>query len=520
MQITLTVEKCSDPSLEGTQISFGEDGGTLGRSADNDWVLPDPKFYTSGRHARIKCEGDGFVVEDLSTNGTFHNNPDRLVGKQRSARLDDGDMLYVGEFQIRVRIEQPGEIPPAGSGSDSSELDSLLLDPEPDKRADGEQEQERDEFDDLLEGRTPRRGDEESAPAEQDTGPQFGADRFGDDEGGLDLDDDDEDDKASSGASDSDYQQSPEREYFAAPGVEQEAEDDIPDEWDALLTGFFEPPANASMSKSESKPAESESRPAKESESPPGQSEPPVRERAQEPSRAERAESAETSGKASESRKPSAPRKSAAGQGDVMLRILQELGIDEAAGEIDPEDFAEQMGQVVRMVGEGLMQLLASRAEIKNEFRIDQTRISSSRNNPLKFSPTIEEAMRRVFVERDVPGFISGAESFEQALNDLRAHQMAILAAVQGAIESVIRQFNPEHLENKLKKISPISASAPLIKQAKCWNLFTSHYEEISANLRDDAKKIFVREFAEAYERSSSEIERQIAASRSQGDDG
>jgi len=168
----------------------------------------------------------------------------------------------------------------------------------------------------------------------------------------------------------------------------------------------------------------------------------------------------------------------------------------------------------VRLVGEGLMQLLASRADIKSEFRIDQTRITSSRNNPLKFSPSIEEAMRRVFVERDAPGFISGAEAFELALNDLRAHQVAILAAVQGAIESVILQFNPEELERKLKKLSPLSASTPLIRQAKCWNLFTAHYEEMASNLRNDAKRMFVREFAEAYERASRDIARQIAESR------
>ena len=511
MQITLTVEKCSDPSLDGSQVTFGEDGGTLGRSADNDWVLPDPKFYTSGRHARIKCEGEGFAIEDLSTNGTFHNNPDRLIGKQRSAPLADGDLLYVGEFQIRVQIQQSTEDATADSGSDSSELDSLLFEPKSEKQAEGEEE--RDEFDDLLEGRTPGQVDEQAQPDEQDTGPQFGADRFGDDHGGLDLDDENDEDKAASDSRASEFQQSPEKEYFAAPGVEQETEDDIPDEWDALLTGFFEPPGNSSGDKQpESKPARSETPPPEKSrEKPPESSKPPPERSESPPPR--------RSAKPPPPRKPSPARRSMAGQGDVMVRILEELGIDDAAAEIDPEDFAEQMGQVVRMVGEGLMQLLASRAEIKNEFRIDQTRISSSRNNPLKFSPTIEEAMRRVFVERDVPGFISGAESFEQALNDLRAHQVAILAAVQGAIESVILQFNPEQLENKLKKISPISASAPLIKQAKCWNLFTSHYEEISANLRDDAKKIFVREFAEAYERSSSEIERQIAASRGRDDD-
>ncbi len=500
MQITLTVEKCSDPALEGSQVTFDEHGGTLGRSSDNDWVLPDPKFYTSGRHARIMCEGDDFVIEDLSTNGTFHNDPDRLIGKQRSAGLGDGDLLYIGEFQIRVRIEQARPGATINDGADLSELDSLLVDTERGQVPDSDTE--RDEFDDLLEGRQPGTTGQESVGQDDDTGPQFDADHFGDDDGGLDLDDESEEETGSRSDS-AEFQQSPEREFFAAPDAGRESDDEIPDEWDALLTGFFEPPAAASSQASADKPSESRTDHSEKSASQQSAPATPPPER---------------SAKPPPRPKPQPAASGSVGRGVVMLRILQELGIEDAADDIDPEDFAEQLGQVVHMVGEGLMQLLASRAEIKNEFRIDQTRISSTRNNPLKFSPTTEEAMRRVFVERDVPGFISGAESFEQALNDLRAHQMAILAAVQGAIESVIRQFNPEQLESKLKKISPISASAPLIREAKCWNLFTSHYEEISANLRDDAKKIFVREFAEAYERSSSEIERQIAGRRSQGD--
>ncbi|MEE4330658.1 MAG: type VI secretion system-associated FHA domain protein TagH, partial [Wenzhouxiangella sp.] len=322
-----------------------------------------------------------------------------------------------------------------------------------------------------------------------------------------------------------DYQQSPEREYFQAPRAEDPSEDDIPDEWDAFLTGFFEPQDSVSRSRPSTGTA---APPPEASPSAPPPAPPPQREEPPPPQQRPRQEEKSESGPRPSPPRPRAPapsperppprrRAAAAGDAVVVERILDQLGIGDAAGEVDAEDLAEQIGAVVRLVGEGLMQLLASRADIKNEFRIDQTRISSVENNPLKFSPSIEEAMRRVFVERDTPGFMSGVESFEQALNDLRAHQVAILAAVQGAIESVIRQFDPEQLEAKLKKISPLSASAPLIRQAKSWNLFVSHYEEMATNLRHDAKKVFVREFAEAYERSSREIARKIAEGRNDG---
>ena len=30
---------------------FAEAGGTIGRSLQNDWILPDPERFISGRHA-------------------------------------------------------------------------------------------------------------------------------------------------------------------------------------------------------------------------------------------------------------------------------------------------------------------------------------------------------------------------------------------------------------------------------------------------------------------------------------
>ena len=36
---------------------FHEDGGTIGRSLQNDWILPDPDRFISGRHATIDYKG-------------------------------------------------------------------------------------------------------------------------------------------------------------------------------------------------------------------------------------------------------------------------------------------------------------------------------------------------------------------------------------------------------------------------------------------------------------------------------
>ncbi len=88
-------------------IIFGFEGGTLGRSADNDWVLPDPLRYVSAHHGRVQYRDGQFFLEDLSTNGIFLNDESLPLSKRFPGgyRLQNGDIVRVGEYQIVIALE-------------------------------------------------------------------------------------------------------------------------------------------------------------------------------------------------------------------------------------------------------------------------------------------------------------------------------------------------------------------------------------------------------------------------------
>ncbi|HEY5695051.1 MAG TPA: FHA domain-containing protein [Gaiellaceae bacterium] len=95
--VRLVVQR--SPSLEeGDEFPLNSAPVTVGRGGQNDLVLDGDEFASS-RHARIEVRGDGVWVQDLdSTNGTYVNGS-RVAGAQR---LDDGDVLRVGETDLRV----------------------------------------------------------------------------------------------------------------------------------------------------------------------------------------------------------------------------------------------------------------------------------------------------------------------------------------------------------------------------------------------------------------------------------
>lgn len=93
---------------------FREDGGTIGRSLENDWILPDPDRFISGKHATIDFQSGAYYLADVSTNGVYVNEEDDPLGKGNPRRLFHGDRLRMGDFEFEVTLDegQDLELPP------------------------------------------------------------------------------------------------------------------------------------------------------------------------------------------------------------------------------------------------------------------------------------------------------------------------------------------------------------------------------------------------------------------------
>ena len=93
---------------------FREDGGTIGRSLENDWILPDPDRFISGRHATIDYRSGAYYLADVSSNGVYVNGSLKPLGKGNPRRLFDGDKIRMGDFEFVVTLDEGEdlELPP------------------------------------------------------------------------------------------------------------------------------------------------------------------------------------------------------------------------------------------------------------------------------------------------------------------------------------------------------------------------------------------------------------------------
>ena len=85
---------------------YYEDGGTIGRSLRNDWILPDPDRFISGRHATIDYKGGMYYLADTSSNGVYMNGDVEPIGNGNPRRLFDGDRMRMGDFEFEIQIDK------------------------------------------------------------------------------------------------------------------------------------------------------------------------------------------------------------------------------------------------------------------------------------------------------------------------------------------------------------------------------------------------------------------------------
>lgn len=124
MALTLHVTSYKNhPPVKKLSVTINEAGCTIGRAANNNFVLPDVERIISHHHATIQYENGSYYLVDNSTNGAFINHAPEPIGQGNRVPLHDGDILSIGEYDcaISITMQQKQAAP--------SLLDNALLKP-------------------------------------------------------------------------------------------------------------------------------------------------------------------------------------------------------------------------------------------------------------------------------------------------------------------------------------------------------------------------------------------------------
>ena len=374
---------------------FREKGGTIGRSLQNDWILPDPDRYISGRHAMIDFKGGIYYLVDTSTNGVYINGDCEPLGKGNPRRLFDGDVLRFGDFQMRVTI-------------DSGE--SIVM-PE---------------------------------------------------------------DKPASAVCEHAASLVPEESLKTGVQLLDEEVLTGDDEFQSALFG-----GHTDTGVAEQAVQQAEGRTGKEKID---------KSKAHEAMALAEADLVAT---------------------DLLDSFLDGLGINRA--ELHPSvelgEVMQNAGEVLREFVEGITDLLESRANLKNAFRLDQTTVLPRHNNPLKLSANTKDSIKQLLVGKEGE-YLGPRDAVREVCRDLLFHQDAFLDAMNNAFVEFADRFDPDELAEGFDRTLSSNFLTKFRNKSKYWNMFSDLYPIMTEKGGGRFPRIYAEEFVRAYERQIAEYKR------------
>ena len=191
--------------------------------------------------------------------------------------------------------------------------------------------------------------------------------------------------------------------------------------------------------------------------------------------------------------------------GDVSS-FYQGLGLDPASIGALSQGELDAIGRLVRTLVLGVLDLHTSASGVKKDLRSeDRTMVAVKDNNPLKTDWPQETKLRYLFGGRAAGvGFINPERAVRELLVELIAHNSASGAASRAALESTLREFEPDALKARL-----LGEGAKLFAGTRAWDAYCKYYEEQGADMGKWAQRLLDKYFTDAYLRESLRIRRE-----------
>ncbi|ROM68879.1 type VI secretion protein [Pseudomonas brassicacearum] len=460
----ITPGQCSEKSMDQGVMA-------IGRNSDNDWVLPDPERLVSGKHCVIQYKDGRYYLTDNSTNGVELVKAGVRLRKGNSEPLQDGEVIRIGDYEIQARVdfnlpvtdsnpfaESPSSFEALmGQSAAVNTPSSIQMAPPVHFQGVSSMDTLPDLFDFLSPTSVPPATQPDHVPAEQhDFRPP-----------------------------------APIPRPSPPPVVEPVAIASaplIPDDWD-LFSDKPAPVAVAPVAPQPVAPPVIEPIPTPIPQIPVAEISVPTEPAPLREAPVTRVEPPATPVDAS--------------QPDLLQAFLRGAGLDQLRlDKAQAEAQMESIGRSYRLMVEGLIDVLRARSSLKGEFRIQQTMIQPVENNPLKFAPNVDEALL-LLLRHGNQAFMAPDAAVRDSFDDLRAHQLAVMAGVEAAIKHLLARFEPAQLEERMAKPGGLSGIFSGSRQAQYWQQFTELYSNISREAQEDFQDLFGREFSRAYEEHS-----------------
>ncbi|WP_250454707.1 type VI secretion system-associated FHA domain protein TagH [Caballeronia sp. ATUFL_M2_KS44] len=183
--------------------------------------------------------------------------------------------------------------------------------------------------------------------------------------------------------------------------------------------------------------------------------------------------------------------------------LLDGMGVDAAAlGARDAAEVARLAGAMLRTAVRGVVDVLLSRSVLKREISLDTTMLVQRDNNPLKFFPDGDGALAQMLRGAST-GYLPAQTALEGAFDDIRRHELAVLAGTRAAMQHLLGRFDPRTIAASGTQRGWLDW-LPACRKARQWDRLVALHAELTRASADDLQALSGSAFNDAYERQAS----------------
>lgn len=473
-----------DPTNQIESRTLDEGEVSIGRDAKAGWTVNDPERGISRQHLVVASRGGLLTVRDTSSNGVFMGTPRQRIERDRPIPVARGEAIQFGGYLLVIEEEARALASPESAASPSPFGGTAGL--EPTREAPRPRPQQ--PFASALKPDPLARGGEVGSSDAWENRPDAPAGSW--------------DPVAPHRKPDHGNLIGSERNWQAPPpppareaGYGFDAPFSRP-----ILEQPVVAPGSAGIPSDWMEASQAETPPVLAAEPPPPMPDPAV---AADPILPPRPPERDTA--AEEPLRTAAPATEPSVMPDATMlfeHFCAGAGLQPTAfaGE-DKARVMERLGAVYRQAVLGVADLMQERTALRNEYRMVHTTVRPEGNNPFKWVPPQRIAVE--LLRGEGGGYTTGERALNEALHDVKAHLLCMLAGMRAALGATFKALAPEEVEAKLAGRNYLIKTQ---RDAALWAEYVELATRLRAEADDSADGLINRAFRQAYEAQAAEL--------------
>lgn len=188
---------------------------------------------------------------------------------------------------------------------------------------------------------------------------------------------------------------------------------------------------------------------------------------------------------------------------DVARKVGEKLALSARA--LNAEQLAAQLTSIFEVVCVGLADAVRGRRTFQKEFEVEATRILARTPNPINAAENAEE-VAAILLDPSSRGLSNkqAMASLTDVFQDLTLHQLGLMAGFRECIRGLLKELDPERLEqgaenrSKEKRIGLLGGGA-LRTDAAAWRRYKDKHRQLSEEEVKVFERILAPHFSKGY---------------------